>query len=71
MFTYGRITERLEPPMASTETKEHTRAKQEVDKPLTSFIPVSHPVVALPSTKRLLSMLSDEVDWSQVGACME
>lgn len=28
------------------------------------------PVVALPSTKQSLSMLSDAVDWSQVAACV-
>jgi zona occludens toxin len=58
MFTYGRVTERLESPMASTETEKNTIAKQGGDIPSSaSVIPVSQPVVALPSTKQSLSML--------------
>ncbi len=70
MFTYGRVTERLESPMASTETEKNTITKQRGDIPPASLIPVSQPVVALPSTKESLSMLSNAVDWSQVAACV-
>ena len=70
MFTYGRVTERLESPMASTETEKNTITKQGGDIPPASLIPVSQPVVALPSTKESLSMLSNAVDWSQVAACV-
>ena len=70
MFTYGRVTEQLESPIASTETEKNTIAKQGGDTPPTSVIPVSQPVVTLPSTKQSLSMLSDAVDWSQVAACV-
>ena len=56
--------------MASTETEKTGTAKQGGDIPPTSAIPVSQPVVALPSTKQSLSMLSDAVDWSQVAACV-
>ena len=68
MFTYGRITERLESPMASTETEKNPIAKQGGDTPSASVIPVSQPI--LTSTKQSLSMLSDAVDWSQVAACV-
>lgn len=72
MFTYGRVTERLESPMAATETEKNTIAKQGGDTPPASLIPISQPVVvALPNTKQSLSMLSDAVDWSQVAACVE
>jgi len=71
MFTYGRVTERLESPIASTETEKNTIAKQGGDTPPASVITVSQPVVTLPSTKQSLSMLSDAVDWSQVAACVE
>ena len=67
MFTYGRVTEQLESPIASTETEKNTIAKQGGDTPPTSVIPVS---IALPNTKQSLSMLSDAVDWSQVAACV-
>jgi len=70
MFTYGRVTERLESPIASTETEKNTIAKQGGDTPPASPMNVSQPVVALPSTKQSLSMLSDAVDWSLVAACV-
>ena len=70
MFTYGRVTERLESPIASTEAEKNTIAKQGADTQPASVIPASQPVIALPNTKQSLSMLSDAVDWSQVAACV-
>ncbi|SEQ63315.1 hypothetical protein [Nitrosomonas ureae] len=73
MITYGRITDRLADPMqeiASIEEEKNNKSKQDDDTPLGSVIPVSQPVIALPSTKESLSMLSDAVDWSQVAACV-
>ncbi|SEQ52724.1 zonular occludens toxin domain-containing protein [Nitrosomonas ureae] len=73
MITYGRITDRLTDPMqeiASIEEEKNNKSKQGDDTPPESVIPVSQPVIALPSTKESLSMLSDAVDWAQVAACV-
>lgn len=69
MFTYGRITERLETPIALNDTEASTTTKQEPVEPL-KVVNVSQPVAA-PETKSSLSMVSDQVDWSQVAACVE
>ena len=70
MFTYGSVTERLDCTAASTEPEKKAIAKQGSETQPASPMPVSQPVVALPSTKESLSMLSDAVDWSQVAACV-
>jgi len=71
VFTYGRITDRLEAPPGSVAAQQNTTiAEQGSDTPPASVITVSQPVVALPNTKESLSMLSDAVDWSQVAACV-
>ncbi|WP_255251962.1 hypothetical protein [Nitrosomonas ureae] len=56
--------------IASNEEEKTNKSKQGDDTPPGSIIPVSQPVIALPSTKESLSMLSDAVDWSQVAACV-
>ncbi len=69
MITYNRITERLEPSSAPFDTSPLAEAKQEqIDSVKT--VNVSQPINT-PETKASLSMVSDQVDWSQVAACVE
>lgn len=68
-LTYSRITERLETSIASNDTSTSTTQKQEQIEPVHA-VPVSQPV-ATPATRSSLSMVSDQVDWSQVAACVE
>lgn len=70
MFTYGRVVNRLEPQNTSNETQKTAKSEEGGQKAPISALPVSQPVVALPSTKRSLSMLSEDIDWSQVAACV-
>ncbi|MXS82026.1 hypothetical protein [Nitrosomonas oligotropha] len=70
MFTYGRITERLDSPTGSIAQTEQEKpektatAKQGSDTPPTPVIPVSQTVIDNTPVKQSLSMLSESVDWS-------
>lgn len=74
MFTYGRITERLDSPTGSIAKAEQEKpekkatAKQGSNTPQTPVIPVSQTVIDNAPVKQSLSMLSDSVDWGQVAA---
>gem|GEM_PF-3479575 len=70
MFTYGQVTERLNDPTTLFAQEKAQEEKQE-SKPLDSqpVQAVQHFVTT--QTKTNLSMVSDLVDWSQVGACLE
>ena len=70
MFTLGRITERLNDPTTLLAQEKAQEEKQEV-KPLESQPVQAVQHVVTTHTKTNLSMVSDLVDWSQVGACLE
>jgi len=69
MLTYCRISDRLETPIASNDTSTSTTEKQERIEPVKA-VNVSQPL-ATAETKSSLPMVSDQVDWSQVAACVE
>lgn len=72
MVSYSRINERLSPSNESTPSLPIADKKVLHPDPLKPEItPVSHPV-AVPETqtKQSLSMVSDQVDWEHVAACV-
>jgi len=72
MFTYGRVTERLESPqLPMNREKQPWRSRGVIHRQQAQCRYLTQPVVALSSTKQSLSMLSDAVDWSQVAACVK
>lgn len=70
MFTYGRITERLADPTTLLAQEKVQEEKQVIKQPDSQPVQAVQHVVTT-QTKTNLSMVSDLVDWSQVGACLE
>ena len=64
-LSFGRITDRLNPQLAIAETI--TQQNTQITEPEK---PVQIVQAAVSETKQSLSMLSELVDWSQVGACV-
>ncbi|WP_258364353.1 hypothetical protein [Nitrosomonas sp. Nm84] len=70
MITYGRITDRLIEPLPSIAENKETENSAEVSGiPNDAVVPVSATITNQP-IRESLSMLSENVDWSQVAACV-
>jgi len=70
MITYGRISDRLTDPMPSiAEIKETEKLAEVIETQNDAVVPVSATFTNQP-IRESLSMLSENVDWSQVAACV-